>query len=162
MMGRVNSKERPGLLLPTFWLWNTTGPQLRARHSCARGQPGPGGCGAAGRETSAPAGRPGRAWWGKQRERRENLGRDCDDRPGRKGVSPTCATSSPSFEYRIGAGWAETQVSLLQPQVNASFPRPSRRPRGSLSQATERGTHVPGGAGRRDGQTPAPGPQRRS
>lgn len=44
-------------------------------------------------------------------------------------MSPTCATSSPSFEYRIGAGWAGTQVSLLQPQANASFsPRPATLP----------------------------------
>lgn len=42
-------------------------------------------------------------------------------------MSPTCATSSPSFKYCIGAGWAGTRVSLLQPQANARSPRPSRR-----------------------------------
>ena len=62
-----------------------------------------------------------------------------------KGMSPTCATSSPSFKYRIGAGWAGTQFSLLQPQENAPFPRPSRRFPGSLSEGTKCGTLLPRG-----------------
>lgn len=49
-------------------------------------------------------------------------------------MSPTCATSSPSFKYRIGAGWAGTQFSLLQPQANAPCPRPSSRFPRSLSE----------------------------
>lgn len=88
-----------------------------------------------------------------------------------KGMSPTCATSSPSFKYRIGAGYAGTQFSLLQPQANASCPRPSSRFPRSHSEATVSGTHVPGRAGWRDGgadrdpppargATPSPGPPR--
>lgn len=67
------------------------------------------------------------------------------------GMSPTCATSSPSFKYRIGAGWAGTQVSLLQPQANAPSPRPSRRLPRSFPEAAECGTQAPGRTGRTDG-----------
>ena len=67
-----------------------------------------------------------------------------------KGMSPTCATSSPSFKYRIGAGWAGTRVSLLQPWAKAPSPRPS--PAASLAPAprpTKCGTQDPGRTGRR-------------
>lgn len=80
-----------------------------------------------------------------------------------KGMSPTCATSSPSFKYRIGAGWAGTRVSLLQPRANAPSLRPS--PAASLAPAprpTECGTQVPGRAGRRDGGADRDPPPARS
>lgn len=47
---------------------------------------------------------------GRGRPREEAVGkeRECELRPWRpaweEGMSPTCATSSPSFKYRIGAG----------------------------------------------------------
>lgn len=68
-------------------------------------------------------GGPGAEAAGKERESEPTLCR----RARAKGMSPTCATSSPSFKYRIGAGWAGTQFSLLQPQANAPSPRPSLR-----------------------------------
>lgn len=62
--------------------------------------------------------RPGGEAAGKERESGPRLCRQA----WAKGMSPTCATASPSFKYRIGAGWAGTQFSLLQPLENAPFP----------------------------------------
>lgn len=148
IMGRINSKEQPEHLLLTFCVLNTLVPTLHTSRPLS-GQLGQGGWRAAGKKkTSAPA---GEGLVGKQPERqRESEPRLCRQ-AWAKGMSPTCATSSPSFKYRIGAGWAGTQFSLLQPQTNAPFPRPSRRFPRSLSEETECGTLVPsrGGLGDR-------------
>lgn len=78
--------------------------------------------------------------------------------PGR---SPTCATSSPSFKYRIGAGWAGTRLSLRRPRADAPGARPPAAAP-APAPAPDGGARVPGRAGRRHGgrTRPAPGPQR--
>ena len=101
-------------------------------------------------------------WGDSEGKERESEPRLCPQ-AWAKGMSPTCATSSPSFKYRIGAGWAGTRVSLLQPRANAPSPRPS--PAASLAPAprpTECGTQVPGRAGRRDGGADRDPPPARS
>lgn len=67
-------------------------------------------------------------------------------------MSPTCATSSPSFKYRIGAGWAGTQFSLLQPQANVPCPRPSSRSP-SLPLRSDREWNARPRQGRTEGRT---------
>lgn len=82
-VGKVDSKEQPGHLLVTFWVWNTLVPNS-TRHGCAKAS-GPKRLWSSGKKTSAPA---GEGLVQKQRERKGNLSRHCADGPGRKGCHP--------------------------------------------------------------------------
>lgn len=131
-------------MLLTFCVLNTLVPN--SAHVTAALRPArPSWLWSSGKENLCPGrGRPGGEAVGKERESEP---RRC--RPAwEEGMSPTCATSSPSFQYRIGAGWAGTQFSLLQPQAKAPSPRPSRRFTRSLYETTEAKRKFPAGQDR--------------